>query len=119
MDTERKIQAEEQEYIERDTPAAQAEPEISFGQPGREHDNREVSSGQPEDQEREQVPLEELFRELDGILEGMEEEDISLEDAFALYEKGIKTIRRCNKKLDLVEKKMLLIANDGTTVPFE
>jgi exodeoxyribonuclease VII small subunit len=63
--------------------------------------------------------LEELFGELDEILSGMEERDVSLEDAFALYEKGMKKIRQCNEKLDLVEKKMLVIANDGTTVPFE
>jgi exodeoxyribonuclease VII small subunit len=63
--------------------------------------------------------LEELFGELDEILSGMEERDVSLEDAFSLYEKGMKKIRQCNEKLDLVEKKMLVIANDGTTVPFE
>jgi exodeoxyribonuclease VII small subunit len=63
--------------------------------------------------------LEELFGELDEIISGMEERDVSLEDAFALYEKGMKKIRQCNEKLDLVEKKMLVIANDGTTVPFE
>lgn len=60
-----------------------------------------------------------MFQELDGIITGMEDRGISLEDAFALYEKGMNKIRQCNEKLDLVEKKMLVIANDGTTVPFE
>ncbi len=74
----------------------------------------ENTSGQPED-----VSLEELFRELDGILAGMEDREVSLEDAFSLYERGMKKIRQCNEKLDLVEKKMLVIAKDGTAVPFE
>lgn len=69
---------------------------------------------QPED-----VSLEELFRELDGILAGMEDREVSLEGAFSLYERGMKKIRQCNEKLDLVEKKMLIIAKDGTAVPFE
>ena len=70
------------------------------------------------DQEKESS-LEELFGDLDEILAEMGERDVSLEDAFSLYEKGMKKIRQCNEKLDLVEKKMLVIANDGTAVPFE
>lgn len=67
----------------------------------------------------EEVSLEELFGELDDILAGMEDREVSLEDAFSLYERGMKKIRQCNEKLDLVEKKMLVIAKDGTAVPFE
>ena len=63
--------------------------------------------------------LEEMFRELDGIMEQMEMENVSLEDAFSLYEKGMKMIRRCNDKLDQVEKKMLVIAQGGEEIPFE
>ena len=68
-------------------------------------------------QER-QPSLEELFARLDGILNNMEDPDISLEDAFSLSEQGMKDIRSCNEKLDLVEKKMMVIAEDGTEVPF-
>lgn len=70
------------------------------------------------DQEKESS-LEELFGDLDEILAEMGERDVSLENAFSLYEQGMKKIRQCNEKLDLVEKKMLVIANDGTAVPFE
>lgn len=72
-----------------------------------------------EKKKSEETSLEDMFQELDGIITGMEDRGISLEDAFALYEKGMNKIRQCNEKLDLVEKKMLVIANDGTTVPFE
>ena len=63
--------------------------------------------------------LEEMFEQLDAILENMEDPELSLEDAFSLYEQGIKKIQNCNQKLDMVEKKMLQIAEDGTEVPFE
>ena len=67
----------------------------------------------------EEASLEEMFRELDGIMEQMESPDVSLEDAFSLYERGMKMIRKCNEKLDLVEKKMMVIAQNGEEVPFE
>ena len=63
--------------------------------------------------------LEELFEQLGNILEDMENPELSLEDAFMLYEQGMKKIQCCNQKLDTVEKKMLQIAEDGTEVPFE
>lgn len=63
--------------------------------------------------------LEELFEQLGNILEDMENPELSLEDAFMLYEQGMKKIHRCNQKLDTVEKKMLQITEDGTEVPFE
>lgn len=67
----------------------------------------------------EEASLEEMFQELDGIMEQMESPDVSLEDAFSLYERGMKMIRKCNEKLDLVEKKMMVIAQNGEEVPFE
>ena len=63
--------------------------------------------------------LEELFEQLGNILADMENPELSLENAFMLYEQGMKKIQRCNQKLDTVEKKMLQIAEDGTEVPFE
>ena len=39
--------------------------------------------------------LEELFEQLGNILEDMENPELSLEDAFMLYEQGMKKIQRC------------------------
>lgn len=69
--------------------------------------------------ESKEISLEEMFEQLDTILEHMEDPELSLEHAFALYEQGMKKIQSCNQKLDTVEKKMLQIAEDGTEVPFE
>ena len=80
---------------------------------GNQESEKETEAGQ----ER-QPSLEEMLAHLDEILNNMEDPDISLEDAFSLYEQGMKDIRSCNEKLDLVEKKMMVIAEDGTEVPF-
>ncbi len=58
--------------------------------------------------------VEELFEQLETILEKIEEKDISLEEAFFFYEEGMKTLKQCNDKIDQVEKKMLVI-NAGQT----
>ena len=46
---------------------------------------------------------------LDAILEQLEGKDISLEDSFALYQKGMELVKTCNSKIDTVEKKMITI----------
>ncbi len=72
-----------------------------------------------ETEEKREPSMAELFEELDDILKAMDERDVSLEDSFSLYEKGMKKVRQANEKLDLVEKKMHVIAADGTEEPFE
>lgn len=59
------------------------------------------------------LTLEENFRRLDEIMEGLEDEDISLEDAFTAYSEGMKILKKCNDQIDRVEKKVLKIAEDG------
>ena len=43
------------------------------------------------------------------MLEKLEGKDISLEDSFALYQKGMELVKTCNSKIDTVEKKMITI----------
>ena len=47
---------------------------------------------------RKTVSMEEAFQELDTILEQLEGKDISLEDSFALYQKGMELVKTCNSK---------------------
>lgn len=61
----------------------------------------------------EQAPLltiEESFRELEGILEKLEDEESSLEESFRWFEKGMKLVRSCAKQIDQVEKKMIVLS---------
>ncbi len=63
--------------------------------------------------------LEELFEEIEGILDRLEDKEISLEDSFLLYEQGMKKLKACNEKIDQVEKKMLMLNEHGELVNFE
>lgn len=57
--------------------------------------------------------LEQLFEELDNIVNNMEEENVSLEESFQLYHKGMDLLKECNDKIDTVEKKMMILDEDG------
>ncbi len=54
-----------------------------------------------------------------GTGEQMEAEDISLEESFALYHKGMDLLKSCNDKIDKIEKKMLILDEEGETHEFE
>lgn len=64
-------------------------------------------------------PLEEIFAELDEILAKMQDPEVTLEDSFALYESGMKDIRQCNRLLDQIEKKMLILSKEGELTAFD
>ena len=61
--------------------------------------------------------IEKNFEELGKIIEMMDNDEVSLEDWFKLYEKGMKLVKQCNDKIDKVEKKINIIEgnveNDG------
>ena len=65
-----------------------------------------------------EVPIEESLKELDGIVEKLESRDISLEESFAMYQKGMELLKQCSGKIDKVEKKMLKINEDGDLSEF-
>lgn len=48
----------------------------------------------------------------------MQNREATLEDSFALYEQGIQKLKVCSQKIDLVEKKMLLLNPQGGLEPF-
>ena len=62
---------------------------------------------------KEELSLEELFQSLEETIRRMEAEDVSLEDSFSLYHKGMDTLRMCSERIDEVEKKMLVLDEEG------
>lgn len=72
------------------------------------------------DNEKQKEPtLQDIFGQLDEVIEGMEQENVSLEETFELYHKGMGMLKMCNDKIDKVEKKMLLLDNEGEEHGFE
>ena len=57
--------------------------------------------------------VEEGFKILDETVKRLSDEDISLEDSFSEFEKGMKVLKLVNDKIDRVEKKVRMITEDG------
>lgn len=65
------------------------------------------------EQEQKEPTLEENFSELEKVIRNLENREISLEDSFKEYQKGMELVKRCSETIDRVEKKMLQISEDG------
>ncbi|MDR1801311.1 MAG: exodeoxyribonuclease VII small subunit [Lachnospiraceae bacterium] len=57
--------------------------------------------------------LEELTGELEVIMGKLEEDGISLEDSFSYYSKGMELLKKCNEKIDKIEKEMITLDTEG------
>ncbi len=64
-------------------------------------------------QSLEEQSLEEIFSDLEQTIKKMEEGEISLEESFQLYHQGMDMLKASNSKIDKVEKKMLLLDEEG------
>ena len=62
--------------------------------------------------------LEEGFRKLEEIIAALEKEDISLEESFQEYQKGMELLKKCNDAIDQVEKKVLVLNGNGEADEF-
>ena len=63
--------------------------------------------------EERELTLEEAFAQLEEITGRLEDEEISLEDSFRQYQKGMQLLKYCNDSIDRVEKKVLVLNGEG------
>ncbi len=64
--------------------------------------------------EKEQsLSLEDGFAQIEEVISRLETEDITLEQSFAEYNRGMALLAQCNETIDRVEKKVLKINEDG------
>lgn len=67
-----------------------------------------------QEQENEQkFSLEEAFGQLEEVIAHLETEEITLEESFQEYNRGMRLLQQCNTAIDQVEKKVLQINEDG------
>ncbi|MCM1267367.1 MAG: exodeoxyribonuclease VII small subunit [Bacteroidales bacterium] len=67
-----------------------------------------------ETEKKEQVlSLEEAFAQIEDVIANLETEEITLEESFAQYHRGMALLAHCNETIDRVEKKVLKISEDG------
>lgn len=69
--------------------------------------------------DKKEETLEEVFTQLESVIKTMEQGDVSLEETFDLYHKGMNMLKSCNDKIDKVEKKMLILDDKGEAHEFE
>lgn len=68
--------------------------------------------------EERQSSLEELFEGLDEVISALEGDTLTLEESFTLYQKGMNMLKECGKSIDMVEKKVQILDENGETHDF-
>jgi exodeoxyribonuclease VII small subunit len=61
----------------------------------------------------ETVGIEEAFELLDGLLKRLEGDELTLEESFETYAKGLELVKQCRRSIDEVEKKVLVLEESG------
>ena len=68
--------------------------------------------------EKKRESLDQMFAQLEEVAGKMEGEEISLEESFELYSKGMNLLKQCSQAIDEVEKKVLVLDENGETHEF-
>jgi exodeoxyribonuclease VII small subunit len=66
----------------------------------------------------EKMNFSEKLESLDEILRQLEEGKFSLDEALAVFERGITLVREAREFLEKAEQKVTLLTQDGEEVPF-
>ena len=66
----------------------------------------------------EDCSIEDILSQVEETIASLEADDISLEDSFAQYKKGMDLLKVCNEKIDAIEKKVLILNGEGETDEF-
>ena len=65
--------------------------------------------------EDKKIDFESSLKELESIVEKLEDEDINLEDSVKSFEKGISLVKECQKQLYNAELKIKKLLDDGSS----
>lgn len=65
------------------------------------------------EQKKTEKTLEENFGQLEELIQILSGEDVTLEEAFDAYSKGIAVLKECSDQIDQVEKKVLVLSQQG------
>lgn len=65
------------------------------------------------------MEINEIFEKLDEIQKLMQSEEISLEASFRYYAEAMELLKQCDEQIGTVEKKVLMLDEDGEKHEFE
>ena len=57
----------------------------------------------------EKKTIEQNFEEIENIIKEMQEEDVTLDKSFELYNNGINLVSDCSAQIDKIEKQIQII----------
>lgn len=57
--------------------------------------------------------LEASFEELNMLIEKLQDDETTLDESFQLYKEGMKLLKYCNDSIDKVEKKIIVLNENG------
>lgn len=69
-----------------------------------------------------QMTFEEAYTKLNGIVAGLERNEITLQESLNAFEEGVRLVRYCNELLDNAQNRISLLQmndNQPELVPFE
>jgi exodeoxyribonuclease VII small subunit len=69
--------------------------------------------------EKENITFEEALAKLQNAVNKLENGEIKLDEAFNMFEEGIKYARICEEKLSSIENKVAKIVKDGKLEDFK
>lgn len=61
----------------------------------------------------EKLTLEEALGKLENTIAKLQSEEVSLEESFQLYKEGMDYVKVCSETIDQVEKKVLMLNQEG------
>ena len=67
---------------------------------------------------KKEMGLEERFAAIELILDQLEDENVTLDESFELYKKGMEQMKAANQALDQIEKAMLVMNESGELEEF-
>lgn len=63
--------------------------------------------------EKKEKRLEQSMEELEQVMDALGNPEISLEESFTLYKKGMDLLLECNQAIDKVEKELMILEENG------
>jgi len=60
------------------------------------------------------IPFEELLKNLDGVVNTLEDGSLSLEDSLKAYEEGIALVRKAQGTLENMEERLMKLREKGS-----
>ena len=66
----------------------------------------------------EEFSLEESFEKIDMLTQRLQEGGIPLEESLKIWKEGMELLKKCSDQIDLTEKKVMQIKEDGEIIEF-